>query len=424
MVKYVFPLKVSSNKRHLVDQNNVPFLLQGDAGWSLIVALTKQEVETYLSKRSQQGFNTIMVNLIEHKFCRKPPNNAYGEAPFLKSGDFSTPNENYFAHADWVIDKASEYGIQVLLAPVYLGYRGTDDGWFEEVLSAGREKCLEYGRYLGDRYKKFDNIIWLMGGDRDPGPALEHVNLVAFGIREYDKRHLFTAHGAPELSVAEEFASGGWLDFNVTYTYSIVHRKLLEDYNRIPTKPFILLESTYEGEHNASQVQIRRQAYWSILCGAFGHVFGNRPIWLFDEGWQAALDSPGANSMFHWGNLFKSRDWHNLIPDQEHKIVVDGLGEFCGLDYLAAACAADKSTLIAYMPTARSITVDMSRISGKKAKAWWFNPSTGEAELAGEYVTDGQRKISPPKDGDWVLVIDDASKDLPPPGKPNSHIQS
>lgn len=417
MSKYVYPLKVSENKRYQVDQKGVPFLLQGDAPWSLIVGLTRQEAEQYLTNRCQKGFNTVMVNLIEHEFCRNPPKNAYGEEPFTRPGDFSTPNEKYFAHADWVIRKAAEYGIQVLLAPIYLGYEGTDQGWIKEVMASSLEKCLKYGAYLGKRYKHFDNIIWLMGGDRNPGPAIERVDMIALGIREYDRRHLFTAHCHPENSAIDQYSNGGWLDFNTTYTYSIVHRKLLYDYSRAPIMPFLLIESTYEGEHNASEVQIRRQAYWAVLCGGFGHIFGNRPIWLFDNGWQDALQCCGSIGMMHWGNLFRSRDWHNLIPDQKHQVVTDGLGELRGLDYLSAARTANSSTLIAYMPTSRTMTVDMSKISGTKAKSWWFDPRTGNATSAGEYPTKRSREFTPPREGDWVVVLDDASKRLPPPGK-------
>jgi hypothetical protein len=429
MPKYIYPLKVSVNKRYLVDQNNVPFLLQGDAAWSIIVGLTREEVEQYLHNRRQKGFNTIMVNLIEHKFCKNPPKNAYGEEPFTKPGDFSTPNEKYFAHVDWVIEKAADYNIQVLLAPIYLGYEGTDEGWFKELMASNLETRLEYGRYLGNRYRNFDNLTWLMGGDRNPGPALERIDMIALGIKEFDKRHLFTAHCHPETSAIDQYLSSGWLDFNTTYTYAIVHRKLLYDYNRTPIMPFILVESTYEGEHNASEVQIRRQAYWSVLCGGFGHIFGNWPIWAFgwkdplgntyhrpDVDWKAALDSPGATSMMHWGNLFRSRKWCDLVPDQRHQVVTDGLGEFCGLDYLAAACTTDNSTVIAYMPSRRTITLNMSKINGITAKAWWFDPRTGNATFIGEFKTKGLRKFKPPKEGDWIIILDDASKDLPPPG--------
>jgi len=430
-VKY--PLKIGTNKRYLVDQNNVPFLLQGDAAWSLIVALTKAETEQYLKNRRQKGFNTILVNLIEHKFCKNPPKNAYGEEPFTKPGDFSSPNEKYFAHVDYVVKKAAEHGIQVVLAPIYLGYEGTDEGWIKEVMASSLEKCLEYGSYLGKRYEEFDNIIWHMGADFNPGIYTEHIDIIALGIKEHDKRHLFTAQCAPEFSAVDVFSGGGWLDINTTYTYSIVHQKCLTDYNRTPVLPYLLIESTYEGENNASEVQIRRQACWAVLCGGFGHVFGNWPTWAFGgkesldnkhhrrlgADWKAALDSPGATSLMHWGRLFRSRAWYELVPDQKHEIAMRGLGEFRGLDYLSAARTRDGGTIIAYTPTCRTITVDMSKLSGSKAVAWWYDPRTGKAISAGEFQTAGLEELIPPGEGDWVLVLDDASKGLPPPGKEN-----
>ncbi len=417
-------LRVGANRRYLIDQNGAPFLLQGDAAWSLIVAMSDAEVEQYLRNRREKGFNTVLVELIEHRFAKKPPFNDAGDAPFATPGDFSTPNEKYFAHADWVIRKAAEYGMVVMLAPIYLGYIGTEEGWIEEILKLEPEKCLAYGRYLGNRYKDFDNLIWVMGGDRNPELALEKVNLIAFGIRESDKRHLFTAHCHPENSAVDRYDSGGWLDFNTTYTYQIVHQKLLADYNRNHPWPFILIESSYEGEHNASEVQIRRQAYWSVLCGGFGHVFGNNPIWHFNGPtlfptnltWQQSMDLPGSVGMMHWGRLFRSRPWFDLVPDQKHEVVTGGLGEFQGLDYLAAGRTPDGGTVIAYMPSKRTITVDMSKISGGHARAWWFDPRTGKALAGGDFPARGMRELTPPAEGDWVLVLDDASLNRPPPG--------
>jgi hypothetical protein len=421
----VTQLSVSANRRHLVDQNKNPFLLQGDSAWSLIVAMSNGEVEQYLRNRKAKGFNAITVELIEHRYAKTPPLNVAGDAPFTTPGDFSTPNEKYFAHADWVIHKAGEYGMQVLLAPFWLGYVGSEEGWIREILKIEPEKCLAYGRYLGKRYGGFDNIIWLMGGDRDPETALAKMDLVALGIREFDHRHLFTAHCDPEHSALDRYASGGWLDFNTTYTYQIVHQKLLADYNRNPAWPTILLETSYEGEHNSSEVQIRRQAYWSVLCGGFGHVFGNNPVWHFngptlfpiDGTWQQAMDLAGSIGMMHWGRLFRSRPWYELVPDQKHEVVTGGLGEFRGLDYLAAGRTRDGKTVIAYMPTPRIITVDMSKVSGSRARSWRFDPRTGKATEAGEFATTGTRDFVPPAEGDWVLVLDDASANLPPPGQ-------
>jgi len=420
----VYPLKISATNRYLVDQKDAPFLLQGDAAWSLIVAASDSEVEEYFKNRRQLGFNTVMVNLIEHRFSTHPPLNLDGEAPFTIPGDFTTPNEKYFAHADWVIRKAAENGIQVLLFPIYLGYKGTDEGWIEELTKLSPEKCLEYGRFLGKRYRNFDNILWVLGGDRDPRAVQEKIDLIALGIREFDRRHLFTAHSDSVLPTPEEFASGGWLDVNASYNCDAVHQRVSGDYNTLLVLPTFLIESCYEGEHNSSAVQIRRQAYWSVLCGGFGHVFGNNPLWHYNgptlypfEGtWQQAMDLPGSVSMMYWGRLLRSRSWYDLVPDEKHQVVTAGLGEFEGDDYLAAGRTSDGSTVIAYLPTPRTIHVDMTRIAGKQVKAWWYDPRKGEASDGGTFPSTGTQEFTPPGEGDWVLVLDDADKKLPVPG--------
>lgn len=180
--------------------------------------------------------------------------------------------------------------------------------------------------------------------------------------------------------------------------------------------PYFMIESIYEGEHNSSEVQIRRQAYWTILCGGFGHVVGNFPIWSFASGWQAALQSPGSMGMMYWGRLFRSRRWFDLVPDQDHKVITDGLGEFWGSDYLAAARTNDGATLIAYMPTPRTITADMTKFPKGPVNAWWFDPHNGKASLAGTYPAEGSHEFTPPGPGDWVLVLDQATAQLSAPG--------
>jgi hypothetical protein len=190
--------------------------------------------------------------------------NRAGEGPFTTPGDFSTPSEKYFQHADWVIWEAGVKGIQVFLDPIYLGYKGTDEGWIKEVLANGPEKSRNWGRYLGKRYRNFDNLVWLLGADRNPERAREDVDAVAVGIKEFDNRHLFTAGSDPENSAVDRYQEGGWLDLNSTYTYGIVYQKLLADYNRAPVMPFFLLETTYEGEHI-----LRRAKSGGKLIGRF-----------------------------------------------------------------------------------------------------------------------------------------------------------
>jgi hypothetical protein len=96
--------------------------------------------------------------------------------------------------------------------------------------------------------------------------------------------------------------------------------------------------------------------------------------------------------------------------------VTGGLGEFLGLDYLSAGRTPDGSTVIAYMPSRRTISVDMGKMSGTQAVAWWFDPRAGRAIAAGNLSTSGTQELTPPAEGDWVLVLDDAAKKRLPPG--------
>lgn len=420
-----YPLGISGNRRYLIDQTGAPFLLQGDAAWSLFVQTTKEDAEYYLEDRARRGFNSILVNLLEHWFAGNPPMNFYGEGPFTIPNNFATPNEKYFEHVDWVIEKAARLNIQILLAPIYLGAIGGqlggdhDQGWIDEILAAPLSQCLEYGHFLGERYRKFDNIIWVIGGDRDPALSLNRLNIIAEAIKEADGHHLFTAHPEPERSTSDQFTGGDWLDFNATYTYEIVHKKLLRDYNHVPTMPTFLLESTYENEHNASEVQLRRQAYWSVLCGGFGHIFGCWPIWGFGsprgpEGfpanqWKNALGLPGSVSMTHWGAFFRSIRWYDLVPDQDHRVVTGGLGEFNGLNFVSAAVSLDGSMILAYMPVHSSIRVDMTKMNGPKASGRWFNPRDGTYATIGEFPTDVSREFSSPTSDDWLLILENIS---------------
>ena len=61
----------------------------------------------------------------------------------------------------------------------------------------------------------------------------------------------------------------------------------------------------------------------------------------------------------------------------------------------------------------------MEKITGARVDAWWFNPRDGTASALGTFENRGVRTFTPPNPGellDWVLVLDDAAKNFPPPG--------
>jgi hypothetical protein len=412
-----FPLHAPPGGRYLVDSAGKPFLINGDAPWSLIVQLTDEEVDRYLDDRQRKGFNTVLVNLLEHKFSSMAPRNAYGETPFTKPGDFGTPNEKYFTHADEVLRKAADRGILVLLAPAYLGYEGGDEGWWSEMKASGIAKLRQYGRYVGNRYRQFQNVIWVQGGDYDPpidGQAL--VTAVARGIRDVDPR-LQTFHGAPGTSALEYWGDApSWLNVNTIYTLQSAG-DVAEDAHaafRQSRMPFFLIEAAYENE-GVGAAGVRQQAYQAILGGGFGSVMGNRPIWLFDNGWQQALNSPGSFGLSRVGQLFRSLRWWLLVPDVGHVFLTGDIGT--AADETVAARARDGSFAVVYAPSSRQFALDLSRLRGPMVTARWFDPVNGKyrAVSGSPFRSSGQRQFSTPRtnaggDGDFVLLLSSSKR--------------
>jgi hypothetical protein len=420
---YVYPLAVGPTGRYLVDQNGKPFLLVGNAAWSLIAQLTDTAADTYLADRQQRGFSAILVNLIEHQLSDSAPADIYGIKPFTGTV-FTTPNAAYFAHADHIIQSAAAKGILVVLDPTYLGFGCGSQGWCAEIQAASDADMTAWGQFLGSHYGGYDNIIWVIGGDDDPPAAVKPKLVdVVNGIRQYDTRHLFTAHNMRTEMAIVPWTGATWLTVNDTYTDGLEYTYAQTAYAVSPAMPFYLIEANYEGE-GASPDQNRAQSYWTVLTGGFGHFFGNCPLWGFGTvqsapfcsgtDWRSALGSQGSQGMTHFGKLFNARHWYGLVPDLAHTVLTSGYGS--GGSYVTAAYAADSSSIIAYLPSGGTVTVSGSRLRDSTMTAWWVDPSSGAATLVGTVSSRTPQNFTAPSGADWVLVIDSPSFGFATPG--------
>jgi hypothetical protein len=411
VLEVAFPLRVSPSRYHLEDGLGRPVLLHGDTAWSLIVGGSLDEALRYLDDRAAKGFTATIVNLVERHFAPDPPRTTDGIEPFLVPGDFRTLNPAYLERAHAIVAGARERGILVLLAPAYLGYRAPHhpgwigpEGWYEEVRASGVEALGLYGRAVGEAFADLDNIIWVLLGDRNPGEVLPHVEAMASGLRAVDPSKLFTAHPHPGVKPLDIFP---WLDVNQTYSYGIVHRRVLEDHLREPRRPNVLFESSYENEHyDSSLLQFRRQSWWALLSGACGQFYGNNPVWGAFAEWQGALDLPGTLEQVHVGRFFRERAWWLLRPDVERRFLIAGHGEANGLDRCTAAVATDGSFAVAYLPVAREIVLDLTSLAEGRFEATWFDPRRGESRPAGWYRSAGRWPFFPPSEDDWVLTLE------------------
>jgi hypothetical protein len=81
-------------------------------------------------------------------------------------------------------------------------------------------------------------------------------------------------------------------------------------------------------------------------------------------------------------------------------------------DYCTAARTPDGSFVVAYLPTVRTITVNMAALKAG-ANAKWFDPSNGTYITISDapLTNSGTRQFTPPGnnhdgDGDWVLLLE------------------
>jgi hypothetical protein len=218
------------------------------------------------------------------------------------------------------------------------------------------------------------------------------------------------------------FGEPQWLTVNSVYIYEkTLFGPVQKEYQRHPFRPFILMESTYEGEHNSTPDQIRRQAYWAMLGGACGQFFGNNPMWHFDgpglypvkTTWLEALDGTGSRDMTRLRDFFTGLPWHRLEPEKNHEVVTDGYGD--GVATALTVRTADKRLTVTYIPStgteSRTLTVDLKQFP-LPIIARWYNPTNGvwtvinDVPIANRdshsFHTPGDSSTST---NDWILVL-------------------
>jgi hypothetical protein len=419
----VYPLKIGPTRRYLVDQRGVPFMIIGDSPQALIVNLSAAGAEEFLANRRAAGFNSMWVNLLcivcsSYAGGRADGTTYDGIPPFKTPGDFSTPNEAYFARVDRMIGLAEKYGIVLFLNPIETA------GWLEILRSNGVERSYAYGRYLGERYRRFRNIVWFHGNDFQSWADrsdTELVQAVARGIEAAGSRQPHTVElNYPVSSSLDDESWRPLISLDAVYTYAPTYAELLKEYNRPGFLPTVMIEANYEFEalnYETDLQTLRRQEYWSMLSGASGQFYGNKYTWQFLDDWRAHLDTPGSRQMTYATKFFAGKPWFRLVPDQHHRVVRAGYGTFAvdgainDNDYVTAASTPDGKLAIAYLPETRTITVDLGKLSGP-VLARWYDPTKGTSvPVSGSpFPNPGVMEFRPPGqngdgDGDWVLDL-------------------
>jgi len=461
------PLQVSDNNRYLQTTKGEPFFWLGDTAWELFHRLSREEAKVYLKNRSGKGFNVIQcVVLYELEAFESP--NAYGDFPLkdenitqvdtTKGKDPSDPVAyDYWDHVEWIVEKASEYGLVVGLLPCWGEYVTPR---FRNRIISIPEQGYDYGWFIGNRYKHLnDHIIWILGGDRLPDERENGVDVwraMAEGITDaINGNHQFNNEADYSMtfmtyhcyrSSSTWFHEDAWIDMHTWGSYheqrdnERAYFEAYHDWNLSEPKPTLNSEPAYEllpinyKWADASlgyfdDFDVRQVAYWSVFSGTCGHTYGCHPVWQMykkenphipltqtvHKEWFEALDEPGAFHMMHLKNLILSRPFMDRKPNQN--IIVENPYDPTG--YLTA-CSGEGYAFI-YIPTGKKVKIATGLIDSPKLQIWWYNPRNGEAIEFTDMNNTHIMEFDPPgertRGNDWVLVIDDANRKFAKPGK-------
>jgi hypothetical protein len=258
------------------------------------------------------------------------------------------------------------------------------------------------------------------------------------GSEDYTKA-LMTYHPPGGNTSATWFHDEAWLDFNMMQTghctNTDVWNRVGSDLGRSPAKPVIDGEPLYEqhpicfnagtnGYSNAYEV--RKFAYWDVFAGAPGHTYGHHSVWQMhapNRGgvngpvnfWYDAINQPGAAQMKFVRRLVESRPSLSRVPDQ--LVLASSAGS--GTNRVQATRSSDGSYAFVYSAAGQSFSVTMSKVSGGTVRASWYDPRNGTSSVIGTFPNTGVQQFNPPSSGagnDWVLVLDDTTKNFPLPG--------
>ncbi|MGH7144861.1 MAG: glycoside hydrolase family 140 protein [Planctomycetota bacterium] len=445
-------LTVAPNRRMLATANGQPFFWLADTAWELFHRLTLAEAGEYFALRRRQGFNLIQaVALAEFDGLHTP--NPQGRVP-LCGDDPARPNELYFRDVDAIVRLAAEKELYIGFLPTW-GDKVHAGLWGRGPVVFTVENARSFGRFLGRRYRNDSNIVWILGGDR-PAAGYEALwEAMHAGLADgLERRPLTAYHPMGGTSSSQDLADAAWLDVNLLQsghgqsdapTWAMV----AADWQRTPPKPVLDAEPNYEGHPidpfsrkwqpeygRFDDYDVRKQAYRSVFAGACGFTYGHTSIFQFwphrfepsafpHLPWREAVYAPGARQLQYLKNLLLSRPYFSRVPADE--LLLDhqpphpenrDLTEAARAIHAVATRDSEGSYAMVYLPLReQNVEVDLRGLPGP-VRAWWFDPRVGRAHAAGEHPNRATKFTSPIAGPDWVLVLDAAGSDFPPPGGP------
>jgi hypothetical protein len=171
-------IKVSSNQRFLVTDNGAPFVWIGDTLWNWY-KLTPEELDEYLDKRVAQGYTVIQLQVAAQGRATPDGRWCFGGADHK---DITDPQEPFWRYSDEFLARIEDHGLYAAVGLSWIvNYWNNHGGRYSTT------ELFNYGKWVGDRYKHRNNIIWLSINEATaPAVPDEKIKAVVDGIRQGD----------------------------------------------------------------------------------------------------------------------------------------------------------------------------------------------------------------------------------------------
>jgi hypothetical protein len=421
------PLRLSADRRHLVDAAGAPFFYFADTAWAIVWKGTPDQWVRYLDRRAAQGFSVVQVNLLPWRW---EITDVEGNRPFV-DGDPDRPNDAYFGRVEHFLTLAAERGLVTCLMLIWGGPRPLLPASYFST-----EQAVAFARYAVGRFTRFP-VLWSLSGDAEYVQELSKWEAVGAAVEAADpNQHPTTNHLPPSMNWGFLHHESPWHDFHMLQTG---HRRgALPDIAalpaayaaREPAKAVVNGEPWYEA-HPAMDVPGEygprftaadaRYAFWvSLLSGAtMGHTYGAQGIWNWKRPgdseehlagpqigptWFEALALAGAEQCGHGARLLRTLPWWRLRPSPERAQLAPAPADYAQ----RPACAHVPGALwLTYLPAGAG-RLTLKGLERLDWQARWFDPRAGTTHAAGPVevaATFTWPAPAPSSADDWVLVL-------------------
>lgn len=419
-------LKVSANKRYLVDAlTDNPVFVLATTAWN-INALTYEEIDTLLQCTSGHGFNSIMFTLDFFPQADEP--NFYGQMAYVGT-DKTELNPKYFTYCDSIIKMCTHYNLYPM---VYTMWSGKTTGIMNKYTS---EQLYILGKKIGEHFKSYKNVILVAGGESTPNYIdTARVNAMGNGLKQGSEgNNLVSVHPTSPHSNSEFYEQSPWLDFymiqgksnlnGITYDLS---KAVTKDYDNVQRRPTMVGEHRYESGTTEDPIIQRRSLYLSVFAGGFGYAYGHNALWQMTphtaqpwmlkswaagvKDWKQALNTEAVKQLHHIKTLLYAYPYMQRIPDLS--LIISGQGDSITNKILAMRDGTlgknDATYIMVYCSSPREFTLNTTVVNATKLNAYWFDPRTGIREtIQLKFTNTGSfRPVKKTDMQDWVLIID------------------